>query len=173
MRTSDILKHYRHQHAQYIHVQYNVCLSTKHAYTWTCTLAGAPLATGRRVASWPHAPLTSRPRGHRTHATRRKRDIRRSANATMRASLDDSYCEPTHGLKGIKLIMQGIPATRRPSSSASVSVSFTPRSITYSKVILRRAFCAACCRHAVRVGGVLNGHGKNNVQEALRNTHIH
>ena len=46
---------------------------------------------------------------------------------------------PGQGLKGMRLILAGMPFSSRTSWRASAALSLTPFSITYSKV-MRRAF---------------------------------
>ena len=47
------------------------------------------------------------------------------------------YGLPGQGLKGIKFTFAGMPLINRTNSRASASLSFTPRSITYSNVMRR------------------------------------
>ena len=67
--------------------------------------------------------------------------LRISANAAIASSVEHSNGAPGQALNGIRFTLAGMPAISFTSARASAGESFTPLSITYSKV-MRRAFLA-------------------------------
>src|SRR5690606_7549800 len=93
-------------------------------------------------ANWPQAASMSSPRVRRTVVTRPCRRSR-SWNAATASGGERRKRVRGKGLKGIRLTFAGRLTSRRASCSACASESFTPPSMTYSKVMKRPA-----CREA-------------------------
>src|SRR5207302_9767713 len=86
----------------------------------------------------PQAARISRPRGVRTGLAYPALKTM-SEKRSITSQSEHSYVVPGHGLNGMRLIFAGMRFNSRTSSRASAGESFTPFSITYSKV-MRRAF---------------------------------
>ena len=88
-------------------------------------------------ASWPQAASTSSPRVLRVVVTM-PASMRISAKRRMRGAGERPKPDWGKGLNGIRLNLQGTSRVRAMSSRAWASASFTPSSITYSKVMKSR-----------------------------------
>src|SRR5688572_556510 len=88
-------------------------------------------------ASWPHAAAMSSPRVLRVVTVSPARCIT-SAKPRIRSGCERLKPEFGNGLNGIRLNLLRTLAARSTSSRAWLSLSFTPSSITYSKVMKSR-----------------------------------
>src|SRR5690606_4917239 len=89
-----------------------------------------------RPASWPQAASMSSPRVLLIVAMTPPFNTW-SRKALMVSGLERRYAVPGNGLKGMRLTLAGWPRSSFASARACAGVSFTPSSMTYSKVTLR------------------------------------
>src|SRR4029079_10030252 len=75
-------------------------------------------------------------------------------NLSICSQSEHSYLLPGHGLNGMRLILAGMPLSSRINAFASSMESFTPLSITYSKVMRLALETPGELRHASRTSEI-------------------